>query len=510
MNVIGVAAIVSLIPLLYIAPVLYPGADLLQAFTFALIAAIFLGIAYALIAIAMPRSGSDYVFISRTIHPALGLSDSGLWWFINAIGIGQFQIFTVVFFLSPFLASLGAVYNNATLVGLATAVAQPLTTFVLVVVIIAVSTTVDIVGMKLYARYQMILFVISMVGTILMIGLLASSSLASFKSSFDLYAAQYGTSYQGIIEKAKILGYVPPPYSLASTLLATVFLFEFLTTVWPIIIAGEFRSINKSMMMGNVGGVIFSYALYAIPAILYFSVFGKDFTNALSFLSNSNPSAYPLPSTPYLGYLIGILTTNPLLVGIIGLSFVTWGLALNPNHILICSRYMFAWSFDRVSPEKFASVNPKTHTPVFAILLNAIVGVAVAAFTLSPYGGIYGVTVNVAIMITVYYSIGMVAAIVFPYVKRDLFESAPAIVRKKIGGVPIMSLSGAIALVTMIVATGVYAERPDLSGPVSVQSVTFILAVLVLFGVLYYIYRAYHLRKTGIDISIAFKEIPPT
>jgi APA family basic amino acid/polyamine antiporter len=106
--------------------------------------------------------------------------------------------------------------------------------------------------------------------------------------------------------------------------------------------------------------------------------------------------------------------------------------------------------------------------------------------------------------------LGMLAALVFPYVQKELFEASPPLVRKKIAGIPLMSVFAGITFITMLYALTVYVQRPDLSGPVSLQSAMFLGGTLAIFALLYYAYRAYHLKRMGIDIGMAFKEIPPT
>src|ERR1019366_9724681 len=50
----------------------FPGASLLLAGIIGVAAFVPLGLCYALVVAAMPRAGSDYVFVSRVFHPAVG------------------------------------------------------------------------------------------------------------------------------------------------------------------------------------------------------------------------------------------------------------------------------------------------------------------------------------------------------------------------------------------------------------------------------------------------------
>ena len=64
---IGVAFVVLLVPPLYV------GASMVVATILAGLLALPMACVYAYFAAAMPRSGGDYVYISRTLHPYLGL-----------------------------------------------------------------------------------------------------------------------------------------------------------------------------------------------------------------------------------------------------------------------------------------------------------------------------------------------------------------------------------------------------------------------------------------------------
>ena len=67
---IGVAFMVLLIP------PLYTGASMVTATILAGLLALPMACVYAYFAAAMPRSGGDYVYISRTLHPYLGFLSS--------------------------------------------------------------------------------------------------------------------------------------------------------------------------------------------------------------------------------------------------------------------------------------------------------------------------------------------------------------------------------------------------------------------------------------------------
>ena len=86
-----------------------------MAVLLSLIPAAFLGGVYVLFGIAMPRSGGDYVFISRTLHPSIGLAAnmSATAW--NLIILGVYANWVATVGLSGMFASIGLSTGNHTL-----------------------------------------------------------------------------------------------------------------------------------------------------------------------------------------------------------------------------------------------------------------------------------------------------------------------------------------------------------------------------------------------------------
>jgi basic amino acid/polyamine antiporter, APA family len=74
------------------------GAWVLPAFLFAGLPAFFAGLAYAILASAMPRAGGSYVYASRGLNPYLGFIASFSQWFALCVAIG-----VVSYVLVPFL-----------------------------------------------------------------------------------------------------------------------------------------------------------------------------------------------------------------------------------------------------------------------------------------------------------------------------------------------------------------------------------------------------------------------
>ena len=91
----------------------YPGASMEWATIFATVGGVALAVCYALLAAVYPRSGGEYVFVSRVVHPGLGfaVSFSFAFWQIFYYGING--AFLAIYALSPFFAVMGVQTGNS-------------------------------------------------------------------------------------------------------------------------------------------------------------------------------------------------------------------------------------------------------------------------------------------------------------------------------------------------------------------------------------------------------------
>ena len=85
-NVMNANIGIGLVWLTLLGPGLYPGANLYLAVLLAFVGILPLNLLYVRLAVAFPRSGGDYVSISRTLSPALGFA-------VNAAAMAYFCLF---------------------------------------------------------------------------------------------------------------------------------------------------------------------------------------------------------------------------------------------------------------------------------------------------------------------------------------------------------------------------------------------------------------------------------
>jgi hypothetical protein len=162
-------------------------------------------------------------------------------------------------------------------------------------------------------------------------------------------------------------------------------------------------------------------------------------------------------------------------------------------------------------------MNERWHTPVKAVLFSALGG-EVFLFFLT-----YGVTSSYAFLLYSYAGLATIAfaftfmaisAIVFPYRRKDLYESASPI-KRKILGVPLITWLGIVSLAYVIGTVGYYSYAYQFyfgTGSLAANSwFPFLGTLAAIFAAcIVWFYVVKRLRtKEGIPFEMAYREIPP-
>ncbi len=213
---------------------------------------------------------------------------------------------------------------------------------------------------------------------------------------------------------------------------------------------------------------------------------------------------------PALGLFV---TTNPIVHMIIALTFLAAIFWIQPPAVLIGTRNLFAWSFDRLLPGRLADVNERLHSPVIATVIVAIV---IELFTLitiktNYFGQLLGLAAFSAL-------VGIIisfAAVIFPFRRPDIFEKAPGFVRARFLGVPAISIWGALSMIVNGVLCYIAFTSPAFGGSSNVLDPTFLKGVfftalgIIIPALLYFVSRFINRSTRQLDIAQAYKDIPP-
>jgi amino acid transporter len=492
-----------------------PGANAMLSFLISMLLSVPLLLVYAIFTASMPRSGGEYVFISRTLHPWLGSLAAFTVWLIEIIYLGINSSWIGSVYMSAPLVLMGEVLNSQALITIGSAVATPLWAFVIgTIVIVGVGVSM-ISGTGTYLKLQNVIFVIGTIAAIVMIGVLLGATNGQFVTSFNQHLAPYMTNstnpYNDIQKIAAQQGFTIAPFSWYATLVGSAIASGAIAySYFSTYAGGEMKRASnvgrQSFVM--LGSMVFNTGLAMIIASLIVAVAGSNFAGATFYLGTVAPSSWPFPVSPFLNVFIAMLTDNVVLNAIMAVGWMSWGIATTVIIFLMVSRMLFAWSFDRLIPSFFADVSERFHTPVKAIVTIIVLG-EISTLIFLQYAAAYGALIalgNTVSWIATAFLFVSIAAILFPYVAKSSYEASPAS-KYKVGKIPLISLMGVIAATYQIVQVYFFLTVPSLGaltpGVLSFWGTALLVAAL-LYPVIYLIRK-----RQGIDLRMVFAVVPP-
>jgi amino acid transporter len=355
-------------------------------------------------------------------------------------------------------------------------------------------------------RINKIAIVIGNLGFAAVYYILLTTNQEYFRTAYNNFVGSAG-AYENVILAAKSGGLSIPANWLTPTLFALPMAFFLITSYQSgTYYSGEIRRITRSMPISVIGSIIYGAIVFSSMAFLMERAFGGDFVKSLVYLFNAQPSQYPLAIAPWVSSFVVLLNSNVILTAIMVAGFAAFGYLLMIVLAFIPSRHFFAWSFDRVFPSRLSDVSDRFHTPVIAVLcIGAICEVALVFYVFLPT---VLAPVNLTFFFIVAWMLDGLAGMALPWRARGTFERAPAIARKKIAGIPVIAIAGAYDVILVFSLFLMCLYNPAASGPLGFGTMASLLGVFILGVLVFYGMKTYHARQ-GLDIMLAFKEIPP-
>ncbi|MDH2901821.1 MAG: amino acid permease [archaeon] len=494
------------------------------------IAAIPFYLCTSMLSSAMPRSGGDYVWQSRVLHPILGFASTfsawtvWQWYFASFLGV----VITTIGF-QPYFALLGL--SNSYYAGIASSLALNFgfntTVFWITSLIILLGFFIAAAGMKFYVRLQYILFAGSLVSAASILYVLATTTNAQFITRFNAFMqplitlsgaqanstqiASVGGYYQYIVQTASIGN---PSFSWASTLaLLGIIWISFGYAFWSIYNLSEIKRASslKAQAWAQVGSsLLFAVFLLALWFLLQNVVGLKFLESFYTLFYKGDPSTNPIAFffTPYYPALVASISSNMWVWALIllGLTFGIFQVILIVY--FASTRIMLAASIDRVLPESVAYVSPRTHSPIVSLVISAL-GCEAFLFLIIYYTNFTSYFATAGLATQIAYILISITAILFPFRKKEIFRSSAA-GKYMVGRFPLLSLLGIIALVVNLYIAYIFVAGPSFTG-VTVPTGTSIVFVSGIFIVclLIFLIASFVRKSQAIDLTLCFKEIPP-
>ncbi len=463
---------------------------------------------FAVLGAAMPRSGGGYVYISRILHPAVGFLASWLEYFSIAVSWGL--IGTAVF---------EAILIYAWVAGWGTAWASAEFLLLGGMVIVILFTGLAYFGASMTGKILQGMFVIPAIITIVLYGVLLSSTTAAMEAGVQMLTGLTPTQFtQMALDQGMATAYTGDYWGAMAT--------ASIGTYWAYIgfaaatfVGGEVKEAGKALprtlLIANVIIILLYVSISYIvahAAMLVGQVGDYSFFSSYAFLSYGGGQLPEGVGRAWMPNIAGFAAAGMGLgwfLPLIPVFAVFWVANDIPPFIITSSRIIFAMSFDRVLPEKLSEVNERWHSPTAAIIVTMLVAF-IGNFAesdifmkypvpiLTEYINSGGGVAATDIWDTAFFLLASLAGMLFVFRRKDIYEKSPYKPGKSV-----IVVLGAIATLANIyllylVATGWWFAEPWI----------FTLFLLVVGAIIYYYYRSKGSR-VGVDYATIYAEIPP-
>jgi len=486
----------------------------------AILSAVLAGIGFPLVwgvlGGSMPRSGGEYVYNSRIIHPVFGIAQS----------FGDAAIWLMwIYVLAPLAIDPGLTitFNYVGWTGAANWLTDSnFHGFLIASLLNVIGFLFVVFGIKIFARAQKVVMFFGIGGCALIGIIYTFTSRGSFVHHWNAAAAaNKGPTYQQFIHQVGVsAGQVMPVHTnwgaTLGVMVAMSWLFAYAYSIS--FIAGEVKRPDKSIIWANLFAILVPFVFMLWFAVVMYHTVGFQFLNASAWNDNNGPIS-SMANMPYgsnfidlMVYVIGTSAWYTKLAAfIMGFSYVAftvWWLALS---YLAFPRILFAWGMDRMGPKWFTDINPRFASPVKNHIL--CFGLAEALLVLY-YAWLTSQMQNIVLtgmQVTSVFMPTAIAALLFPYMKRckGVWDSSPY-KRWTLLGLPVVVWGALVDLVYLVILLYYFIVHNAATATFTTPSIILFVGVWVAGAIWYYAWAAYNKSKSGMDIAaVTYGELPP-
>ncbi|WOE50495.1 APC family permease [Sulfuracidifex metallicus DSM 6482 = JCM 9184] len=434
---------------------------------------------YSYLSGKIARTGGDYVWISRTFNGFLGTTMA------FALMIESTAYFALIAFffsqaIGSVLSTIGRMDGITSLVSISNTLSAPVYSYLLGAMIFGIAIGFNILKAKWGYALVTVSGLIAMAATIIAMVVLAMN-LGDFHTAISKFI-----SVEGITPPSNYASSVAP-FSLVATIgiLPIIAIFTYPWMQATPAVAAEVKKV-KFVKYGVFVPLLITGALVTLGFFLMYQAGGYAFTN-YEFINNG---------FTYTFWTVAIgLTNNLPLQLFMGIGLLMWEFSILAYGVVVFARYIFAMAFDRVFPEIFTRLN-KGGSPVYTHAFDLALTLGLLVFPVVSISGatsLYG-----AIVIgMVYFMVVSIAALLYGSKNK-----APALI-----------VASVIEIAYFLFLTYEAVTNPTFSfvnsnGTPNPITLAFVILSFVI-GALIFLASKFYNKKRGVDIDLAYKEIPP-
>jgi APA family basic amino acid/polyamine antiporter len=467
-----------------------------------------LWIAWSLLIATFPKTGGDYVYNSRILHPAIGFGVNLGFVFANILTAAFAAGFIAELALYPALLTIGTVTNTPRISHWANyfTVTNHNGVFLMSALSIIFICVLAAIRSKLLLRAMTIMVGLFSIAAIIDIIILATTSRSSFAHTFNHYAGP--NAYEKVVNAGKGKGLYPSEsgHSLHSTLGAMFVWVGFsIFVIYGAYIAGEVRRAGdrRRMLTSVLGSGILQTVFLLISIVVFYHAVGQNFAiSATAGNQTVGVAAFP--------YYAALATGNSVLAVIVAIGFLLWAIPTLNVFMAVIQRGVFVYSFERLLPGWVSKVNPRTHTPLAAVAIMGVFSILAAVF--DSYNANFSVALTLAILpgFVAMLVVG-IAAVIMPWRRRDLYAGSPADWRVR--GIPMLPVCGFLSVLVIgffIVLPFLFQTQLGLNSHSWLPWATAIVPVAVIvIGIVWWMIARSYYKPRGVNLDLLYKTIPP-
>jgi amino acid transporter len=459
----------------------------------------------------MPRSGGSYIYNTRILHPAIGMAVSFaeyfVWWLWGII-------------LAPWVADPGltTLFGMLDMPEAAEWCASPMGMFIVASIINLLGYLFTFYGLRFYLWHQRTMMILSIICLAVVGIILGTHTHEEFVQAWNALAAQYGSlDYDSMIKAAMEVD--PRVFAPSASMIAGTLGLVVVNAWWARygldlnVMAGEIKRPQRNIMIAQISSVVAPAIFVLIFAILVPNIIGNDFMYALSVADNVGLDGYNMPfPANYVGitrvFLDTSTTLGAILAVIAALSFIICDYMYIPLGYVAASRIAVAWGMDRMGPKWFSEVSPKWASPVKNLTFFFIVSeLGIALYCFGGAGPISSLDCPATEGISLW-GVTAIGAMIFPFVRKvkSVWETSPYR-NWRIGPIPIITITAIVDLINVAIIEYFYYTTPELEGITPEGLIAFLFVWTG--GMLWWAFWRWKNKKEGIDIDLAWKELPP-
>ncbi len=496
------------------APGALPGGSLVWGILLATLIELPIALVYVWFSTALPRSGGDYVFQSRVFGGSVGFTvvmSGFVIWILQWVALSGWLVSYLGF--APLFLGLGAVMQSSAMTSLGVWFTSANGIVIVSIVNAALSLLLLVGGFKNYVRLQYVMFYGMMLAFILMIVSLLGTSQADFPRLFDHFVVASGGApgfYETAITAAQKAGInLHPSTSLGATLLVAPIAWTSLQWAsYSSLQNGEIKGARsfRNQLLIIVGSLVVTGLLLALLAYAFEHAIGPDFLAVAGagywagLSQGTFNGIYLWPSIISMA-----VSGSPIVIILIALGYLLNSFQVANNCYIGVTRVMIAMSLDRLLPEALSRVSPRLHTPVIAHVVYFLASIPVI-LVYNYWSKWAALTLGVTFACGYVFMVTAFAGALLPFRAKALYAASPG-ATYRLGGIPIVTILGLLGGLAgaAMVAMFAFSNAFGLDTPLAREVV---LGVLIVAALWYVICKQIQ-KAHGIDVTYAFREIPP-